>query len=258
MGTTYKQKSTEARRKVLEMIWKAKTSHVASNFSAVDIAVVLYNNLKQGDEVVWSAGWKSALIYFMLAQQGKIPKEDLEIFAKEENGVIKYLGLAETTTPGVWVNGGSMGHGLPIAVGMAIGKKRANEPGTIYCIMSDGEMNEGTTWESAMLAQHHKLDNLVVIVDKNKWQAMGETKDILDVNIAEAFRGFGFYVEKINGHHHSTINRTLHLVQLKPGGPVAIICSTKKGKGVSFMENQLLYHYKHVSDEEYEKALKEL
>src|SRR3989344_5005529 len=121
--TNYKQKAKEARLKVLEMIHKSNASHVASNFSILDVATVLYENLREGDDVVWSKGWAAASIYYFLAKQGTIPKEDLDLFAKEIDGKVKYLGLAETNVPGVLVNGGSMGHGLPIACGMAKAKK---------------------------------------------------------------------------------------------------------------------------------------
>lgn len=261
MATDYKEKAKNCRLKVLEMIWRAGTSHIASNFSVIDIATVLYENLKPEDKVVWSKGWVAATIYYFLAQQGTIPKEDLEIFGKEINGEIKYLGLVETTTPGIYANAGSMGHGLPIACGMALAKKLKGEPGIIYCIMSDGEMNEGTTWESAMFAAHHKLDNLVVIVDKNKWQAMGKTEEVLDVDLVKAWKGFNWHTHLINGHDFEEIEKIL-LHTCENGvcltQPMVIIADTIKGKGVSFMESHLLYHYKHVEKDEYEKAVLEI
>lgn len=256
----YKELARQARLKILKMVHEAGTSHIASNFSIVDVATVLYENLKEKDEVVWSAGWKAASIYYFLAKQGKIPESDLDLFGKEVNGEIKYLGLAETTTPGVWANGGAMGHGLPIAVGMALAKKMKGEEGTVYCIMSDGEMNEGTTWESAMFAAHHKLDNLVVIVDKNEWQAMGKTSEVLAVNIGAAFNaGFNWNWFGIDGHDLNTIEKTLNKVsKLDNKAPCVIVAHTIKGKGVSFMENHLLFHYKHIEKDEYDKAVKEL
>ncbi len=252
----YKQLAKDARIKVLKMIHEAQTSHIASNFSVIDIATVLYENLKEGDSVVWSKGWAAATIYYFLAKEGKIPAEDLEKFGKEIDGKIEYLGLAETSTPGVHVSGGSMGHGLPVAVGMALAKKRSGEKGIVYCIMSDGELNEGTTWESVMLAQQHRLDNLVVIVDMNKWQAMGRTKDVIDLEVLDnKFKAFNWNTYRVDGHNHEQleyITKEYHLY------PTVFICDTIKGKGVSFFEDHLLYHYKHVSVEDYEKALKEL
>ena len=252
----YKELARKCRLKVLEMVHKAGTSHIASNFSIIDVAVVLYENLKEKDEVVWSAGWKSATIYYFLAQQGKIPKEDLEIFGQEVNGKIPYLGLAETNVNGVLCNGGSMGHGLPIACGMALAKKLKGEEGNVYCIMSDGETNEGTTWESAAFAAHHELDNLTVIVDKNEWQAMGRTEEILDIGIKNVFQGFGFSAHEFNGHDYTKIEETVSMNAVVK--PLVLVFNTIKGKGVSFMENHLLYHYKNVGKEDYEKAVLEL
>lgn len=252
----YSQLAKEARKKVLSMVHNAGTSHIASNFSCIDFATVLYENLKEGDEVVWSAGWKAATIYYFLAQQGKIPKEDLNRFAKEENGKIEYLGLAETNVPGVWVNGGSVGHGFPVAVGMALAKKRAGEEGIIYCIMSDGELNEGTTWESALLAKQHKLNNLRVLVDANGWQAMGRTKDVLG-EITVPLEG-----QIVDGHNYQDIEDAILLKHVFTPGfvsvPWTIHFKTIKGKGVSFFEDHLLYHYKHVDADEFKRAMAEL
>lgn len=256
MYKNYKQLANEARKKVLEMIHKAGTSHIASNFSVIDIATVLYENLEKEDEVVWSPGWKAATIYYFLAKQGKIPQEDLDKFAKEqEDGTIPYLGLAETNIPGVHVNGGSVGHGLPVAVGMAYAKKLAGEEGNIYCILSDGELNEGSVWEAVAFAAHHRLDNIVAIIDKNSWQAMGKTEDILDIKNT-AFKGFGWVAHQGSGQDYEWIERALEYIV--KGKPNAYIFETIKGKGVSFMEDHLLYHYKHIDEETYNKALKEL
>lgn len=258
MATDYKTKAKKCRLKVLEMVHKAGTSHIASNFSIIDVAVVLYDLLQPEDKVIWSKGWAAASAYYFLAQQGIIPKEDLEIFGKEINGEIKYLGLLETTTPGVYANSGSMGHGLPIACGMALAKKLKGEKGNVYCIMSDGEMNEGTTWESAMFAAHHKLDNLIVIVDKNNWQAMGKTEEVLDIKIWKAFKGFGWESGQIDGHDFESIKNTLLNYSNILVVPGVIVFETIKGKGVSFFEDHLLYHYKHVDEEDYKKAKAEL
>lgn len=234
------------------MIYEAGTSHIASSFSVIDIATVLYENLEEGDLVVWSKGWAAATQYYFLAKQGKIPYEDLEKFPNEP-----YLALAETTVNGVLVNGGSMGHGLPVAVGMAYAKKLKGEEGTVYCIMSDGELNEGTTWEAAILAKHHNLNNLMVVVDKNGWQAMGKTDEVLKIDPDKAFRGHGWLATTIDGHDYRQLEFSF-TYQQGSDLPWSLICNTVKGKGVSFFEDRLLYHYKHVEKEEYEKALEEL
>lgn len=251
----YKQLSTEARKKVLSMIHKAGTSHIASNFSVIDLGTVLYENLKEGDEVVWSKGWAAASIYYFLAKQGKIPFEDLEKFPTQP-----YFGLAETSVAGVHVSGGSMGHGFPVAVGMAIAKKRSGDPGKVYCVMSDGECNEGTTWESAAVAAQQKLDNLVIIIDKNGWQAMGKTEEVLNIDIASVFAGFGFSAYEIDGHSFEEIEQIFTPLEDEEvtGSPQVFVATTIKGKGVSFFEDHLLYHYKHVDADEYQRALAEL
>lgn len=271
----YKELARQARIKILEMVHNAGTSHIASNFSVIDIVTVLYENLEEDDRVVWSKGWAAASIYYFLAKQGKIPEEDLDKFGKEIDGKIPYLGLAETNIPGVEVNGGAVGHGLPVAVGMALGKKRAGEKGIVYCIMSDGELNEGTTWEGALIAAQYQLDNLVVIIDANGWQAMGRTQDIApsvfpgwathDGNRSAGIaprRGWNW--RGADGHNYELIESLLKLpeelrqIQGQHLQPTCLFFNTIKGKGVSFFEDHLLYHYKHVDDEDYQKALAEL
>lgn len=269
-AVSYQEKARDARLEVLRMIHRAGTSHIASNFSVIDIATVLYENLNHdyqsdidgfceyeglnSDKVVWSCGWKAATIYYFLVKCRALPTTALEKFPNEP-----YLGLAEPSVPGIHVAGGSMGHGLPIAVGLALAKKKSGEAGTIYCIMSDGEMNEGTTWESAAIAAHHKLDNLVVFVDCNKWQAMGKTEDILRLDLPKIFDAFGWHDKRIDGHDFNAIEYAiLQRDSCTKEHPRVFICDTIKGKGISFMEDHLLYHYKHVTDDEYARAVAEL
>lgn len=248
----YKELARQARVKILSIIHKAQTSHVASNFSCVDIATVLYENLKPEDEVVWSKGWAAATIYYFLYKQGKITKEQLESFPKEP-----LIGLAEVTVPGVLVNGGSMGQGLGVAIGMAMARKREGKPGTIYCIISDGEHQEGTTWEGALLAgqARHRLDNLVVLIDYNKWTAMGKTADVADLEpLADKWQAFGFYVFRVDGHNHGD----LEIMLWRGGKPMVVICDTIKGKGVKEFEDKILFHYAYVDEPTYNRAMEEL
>lgn len=258
----YKELAKEARKKILLMIHKAQTSHIASNFSVIDIATVLYENLKNEDLVFWSKGWAAASIYYFLAKQGKIPYEDLDKFPNAP-----YLALAETYVNGVLVSGGAMGHGLPLAVGAALAKKKSEEKGVVFCIMGDGEMQEGTTWEAAQIASHHRLNNLVVIIDYNKWCAMGLTNNICNLEPFEArWTGFNWSAERIDGHDYGMIEECL--LDRKTEKPHVIICDTIKGKGVSFFENPPehkdmgdtghLYHYKYIDEDLYNKALAEL
>ncbi len=247
----YETKAKEARREILALIHKAQTSHVASNLSVIDVATVLDCNLTKDDQIVWSKGWAAATIYYFLWKQGQITKEQLDSFPN-----YPFLGLAETTVPGVLVNGGSVGHGLPVAAGLAYGKKLKGEQGKVYCIMSDGELNEGSVWEAAMLAAHLKLNNLVAIVDKNGWQAMGKTEEVISLDPLKAFEGFGWEFYSINGHTYTEIEFALS--GKTAGTPTVIVANTTKGKGVSFMEDHLLFHYKHIDDEDYKKAMEEL
>lgn len=248
--TDFHTLAQEARIKVLSMIHQAGTSHIGSNFSCIDFATVLYEQASKQDQIVWSKGWAAATIYYFLAKQGKIPKEDLDKFPQAP-----YLGLAEPYVPGVFAAGGAAGHGLPIAVGMALAKKLKGEKGKVYCIMSDGELNCGTTWESAALAKHHKLDNLVILVDVNGWQALGKTEDVLNIDAQQAFLGFGCDVKSVDGHNFLAIAQSLERVAIDR--PMVVLFQTIKGNGVSFMEDKLEYHYLKVTDEMYEKALKE-
>lgn len=271
--TDYATLAKEARREVLTMVHKAGTSHIASNFSVIDMATVLYDNLKPGDRVVWSKGWAAATIYYFLYKKGVLTYEQIQTFPNPP-----YLGLAEPTVSGVEVSGGAMGHGLPVAVGIAIGKKRAKESGTVYCIMSDGEMQEGTTWESALIAGHNKLDNLVVLIDYNKWVAMGRTEEVADVEpFQDKWKAFNWLITRGDGHNHQWLWEALNYdyvdiedesIKYNPKKPLAIICDTVKGKGVSFFENPPehadmgntghLYHYKNIDEPTYKRAMEEL
>ena len=180
----------------------------------------------------------------------------METYCKEGS---KYIGLAEPSIRGIEAAGGSMGFGLPFGVGFALAKKVKKEKGKVFVLMSDGEMQIGTTWESALIGAHHKLDNLFVIVDYNKLQAMGEVKEILNIEpLKDKWEAFGWEVREIDGHNFNDIEKSLTSPPLSKEKPVVIIANTIKGKGVSFMENDNLYHYKALSDEEYQKALKEL
>lgn len=259
----YKKIALETRKTVLRLIHQAQTSHISSNFSCVDILTVLYNiadidkDLKEDrDRIVISKGWVAATIYVLLAEKGIIPKEDLETYCKEGSN---YIGLIEPNVRGIEAAGGSMGFGLPFGVGFALAKKLKNEKGKVFVLMSDGEMQTGTSWESAMIAAHHKLDNLFVIVDANGLQAMGKVEEILNIEpLKNKWESFGWEVREIDGHNFEDIEKSFIQPPIYKEKPVVIIAKTIKGKGVSFMEGVNLYHYKATSDEEYQRALKEL
>ena len=273
----YQEIARQARIKVLDLIHKAGTSHIGSNFSIIDIMTVLFEKVDLNkDKVILSKGWAAASLYYFLWRKGRITEEELNSFCMPDS---KFIGLAESmckmiecpNCKGLVVGclrcmntrkiedrfipiaGGSMGLGLPGAIGLALGKKLKGEEGKVYVLMSDGEMQCGTTWESALIAAHHKLDNLVVIIDKNEYQAMGKTQEILN--------SYFPHTEPMNhslrnGHDYEQIKRALNY-NIK-NIPLILVFETIKGKGVSFMENNNLWHYSHLSTEDYEKALVEL
>lgn len=242
----YKTQSKEARLKVLEMVYKAKSSHIGSNFSVIDVLTVLFATRTLNDQIILSAGWKAAAFYYFLAKEGKFPETDLDGYNQEGSNLI---GLTEPGVPGVLFAGGSMQMGLPAAVGFALAKKIKKEEGTVYCIMSDGELAGGMMWESCLISRHHKLDNLKILVDCNGLQAMGEVADILQLPFVEDG-------EMEDGHDFENIENALRAAPEEI--PRIILFKTVKGKGVSFMENNNLYHYKDLSEDEYNRAKAEL
>ena len=252
MSDQYSKIAKESRIKCLELVFKAQTSHIGSLFSCADILAVLFEKIDLNkDRFILSAGWKACMLYFHLWRKGRITEEELNSYCQEGS---KFIGLVEPMNRwGLRFAGGSMGYGLPAAVGFALSKKLKGEEGKVYVLMSDGEMQCGTTWESALIAAHHKLDNLVVIVDDNKFQAMGKTEEILN----SEFPYVGWVRSSVDGHNYIDLETILSGPTAK-GKPGLIIAHTIKGKGVSFMENDNLYHYKNLDEEEYNLALKEL
>jgi len=250
----YREIAREARKTVLRLIYKAQTSHIGSNFSAIEIMTVLFDKIDlKKDKFILSKGWAAASLYYFLWRKGRITKEELDSYCQPGS---KFIGLAEPIIPEIPASGGSMGFGLPFGVGFALAKKLKKEKGKVFVLMSDGEMQTGSTWESSLIAAHHKLDNLVVIVDFNGLQAMGKVKEILNIEpLKEKWEAFGWEVREIDGHNFEEIEKSLTLPSERP---VVIIAKTIKGKGVSFMEGDNIWHYKAPSEEEYQKALKEL
>lgn len=254
---TLQQQATEARIKVLELIYKAQTSHIGSNFSVIDILTVLFNKIDlEKDKVILSAGWKAAALYYFWWTKGKITDEELNSYCMPGS---KFIGLAEPVIPEIPFAGGSMGYGLPAGVGFALAKKLKGEDGKIYVIMSDGEIQCGTTWESMLIARQHNLDNLCVLVDKNDFQAMGKTDDILELRQIKQDM-CGWDILGWPGHDYEKIEQALSSRKDNFGEnvPNMNFFNTIKGKGVSFMENNTLFHYKAPNEEEYKKALNEL
>jgi transketolase len=209
------------------------------------------------DRFILSKGHGAAILYSVLAERGFFPKDWLETFFQDGTklaGHITHYGV-----PGVEVSTGSLGHGLPIGCGMALAGKRESQSYRIFVLLSDGEMDEGSNWEAILFAPHHRLDNLVAIVDYNKIQSFGTVQDVLDLDpLADKWRAFRWTLREIDGHNHQEIEDTLEKVPFEPGRPSVIIAHTVKGKGVSFMENQLAWHYKSPNKEELARALAEV
>lgn len=255
-----KELANKIRIHALEMTHNAKSSHIGSCLSIADILAVLYNEVlninpsqpswQERDKFILSKGHACAIVYAVLAECGFFSTEELNNFYR--NGS-PFSGHISHHVPGVEVSTGSLGNGLSIGCGMALTKSQ-----NIYVLLGDGECNEGQVWEAAMFASHHCLDNLIAIVDYNKLQALGEMKDILDLEpFAEKWRAFGWQTEEIDGHNYIEIRNSLQHCKYSLQ-PSCIIAHTTKGMGVSFMENKVEWHYKYPNEEELEMALKEL
>ncbi|OHE71993.1 MAG: transketolase [Verrucomicrobia bacterium GWC2_42_7] len=263
--------STEFARRmrvhILDMIYSAKASHIGSALSCTDIVAVLYNNIlkiesddphrfKNRDRIVFSKGHASASLYAALALAGFFPEEELATFYK--NGS-KLSGHVSHKVPGVEFSTGSLGHGLSVAVGMALAAKKRGEAWRSFAILSDGECDEGSTWEAALFANQFKLDNLLLIIDYNKIQSLDYTKMVLDLEPFEAkWKSFGWESISVDGHNHKELHRALSSCPINKGSPSVIIAHTVKGKGISFMEDKVLWHYRCPDEEEYKRAVQEL
>ncbi len=256
--------SKNIRKDIVEMIYKAKSGHPGGSLSCTDILVCLYHDImnldvdknnQRIDKFILSKGHASAAYYAILASKGFIPHEDLITFRRYDS----YLeGHPSNKIPGVDTSSGSLGQGLSIANGMALSKKTFNEEGKVYCLVGDGELEEGQIWEALMSANKYNLNNLVLIVDNNGLQIDGSVETVKSLqNLEEKISSFGFAVQSIDGHDYSQILDALENIN-KSKVPNCIIAKTIKGKGVSFMENKVEWHGKSLTDDEYEIAMKEL
>lgn len=249
----------EWRREVLALVHAARKSHIGSCLSCIEIFMALERRADftpdqraDEDRIIVGKGWIAALFYYFLARRQVIPWEDLERYVAGDDG--RYLGLLEPNVRGVLMAGGSVGMGLPFGVGVALAKKLQGRPGIVYVVEGDGALQTGIFWESVMLARHHGLDNLRLIVDRNGLQAMGRCEDILDTEpIRNRLEAFGWTVTERDGHDVEALEEAL---EMRPKGrPTAIIARTVKGKGVSFMENDFTWHYRCPDDDEYDRAV---
>lgn len=259
--------ANKVRIATLNMIHNAGSSHIGSAFSIAELLAVLYGktlrvapedpNWPGRDRFIMSKGHACAALYAILSEMGFFPTDLLDTFYKDGSILIGHT--THNHIPGVEASTGSLGHGLSISCGIALAGKRSNANYRIFTLLSDGECNEGSTWEAVMFAGHHKLDNLVAIIDYNKIQSLGYTDDIQDLEpLCDKWKAFNWATIEVDGHDITQIDEALSMIPLESNKPTCIIAHTIKGKGVSFMENDILWHYRAPDPEEYLKALSEL
>jgi transketolase len=254
------------RAHALHMVHKASASHVGSCLSMADLLAVLYGQVLKSDfarphwpdrdRFILSKGHGGAILYALLAELGFFPKERLNTYCADRSLLTGHI---SHHVPGVEVSTGSLGHGLPIGCGIALAGKRTGRSYRVFVMLSDGELDEGSNWEAILFAPQHGLDNLVAIVDYNKIQSFGSVSEVLELEpLVDKWRAFRWAVREINGHDHSQVLSALSSVPFVPGRPSVIIAHTIKGKGVSFMENQLAWHYRSPDADQLPRALAEL
>jgi len=260
-----KKLANNIRKHAVNMTSTGGSSHIGSILSIADILAVLYgsvlnykaDNLKwqSRDRFILSKGHAGAGVYAVLAESGFMSVDKLKTHYKngsDLSGHVSHKGI-----PGVEFSTGSLGHGLPVAAGMALAAKINEDEHTVYVLMSDGECDEGSNWEAALFAPHHKLDNLIVIIDRNKLQSIHSTEETLGLEpFVDKWQAFGWNVVDVDGHDHEQLISACNSKMV--GKPLCIMANTTKGKGISFMENQVLWHYRSPQGKEYEAAIKEL
>lgn len=257
----------ELRKKVVEMIVEGKSGHIGGDMSVMDILVALYfkemnispenKEDENRDRFVMSKGHSVEAYYAVLAQKGFFPMEEvIHQFSKFGS---KYIGHPNNKLPGIEMNSGSLGHGLPVCVGMALAGKMDKKDYRVYTVMGDGELAEGSVWEGAMAAGHYKLDNLCAVVDRNRLQISGSTEEVMShENLDERWHSFGWNVISVNGNEIDQLVHAFELARAYKGKPTVIIANTIKGCGSAVMENKKAWHHKVPTPEEVEQIMKDL
>jgi len=258
--------SKETRRQILKMIVKATASHIAPSYSIVELLVYLYEKVLRinpkkprdpnRDIFVLSKGWAVSGLYSILAHKGFFDKKLLDEYCDDGGKMIAMTTINDI--PGIEASTGSIGHGLPIGAGMAMAMKLNKINKRVYVIIGDGECDEGSIWETALIAAHNKLNNLIAIVDYNKWQSFGRTNEVLNLEpLKEKWQAFNWEVKEINGHNFKEIASAIQESHLSKNKPTIIIAHTVKGKGLSIIEDNNDYHYKTPREKELKIAKKE-
>jgi transketolase len=263
--------SVELARRVrlhaLEMCRRGKSSHIGAIFSMADIMAVLYGRILHfrpaeprwvdRDRFILSKGHAGAGVYAVLAESGFFSTEKLKTHCQDGSDLSGHV--SHLRVPGVELSTGSLGHGLPVGQGMAYAAKLDGKNHRVFVLMSDGECDEGSNWEAVLFAAHHGLSNLVAIIDYNKIQSLAPVADTLGLEpFAEKWRAFGWETQEVDGHNHEALAHALDRAPDKFSRPLCVIAHTMKGKGVSFMEHSVLWHYRSPQNEEYDAAFREL
>lgn len=252
---TFSELAREAKTRLLRMHFESGVGHIGGNLSALDLLLVLYHKVLSPDDLfVLSKGHSAGALYVTLWSMDRLTDNDLTLFHRDGTKLSGHP--PANLIPEIKFATGSLGHGFSISAGLALGKRLRDEPGRVFCLMSDGEWNEGSSWEALIFAKHRRLEKLTVIVDCNGLQGFGSTKEVADLGfLQEKLLAFGVAAETIDGHDPEAI---AHALSRDAAGPRAIIARTRKGCGVSFMENKMEWHYLPMSAEQYQQALDEI
>lgn len=263
---TNKEFAKQIRLKTLKMVFNSGSSHIGSAFSCTDILAVLYNKilnvntsnpvLPERDRLILSKGHACSSLYAALAIKGFFPITDLDSYGKNGSDMMNHV---SHKVPGVEFSTGSLGHGLPFGTGIAKALKlKYKNPPKTYVLLGDGELAEGSNFEALLFGTHHNLDNLILIIDYNNLQSLTTVENTLNLNpLDQKFKSFGWNCFEVDGHNHAKIIEILSTIPSN-NKPTVVIAKTIKGKGVSFMENKVEWHYKSPSEEQYNQALKEI
>lgn len=256
----------QIREMSVKMVYRANASHIGGAMSMADILAVLYTdvmkynpqkpNWEGRDRFLLSKGHACVSYYATLALAGFFPAEELDSYG--QNGS-KFLCHISHLVPGVEISAGSLGHGLPYGAGIALAGQIREQDYHTFVLLGDGEMDEGSNWEALMFASHHHLNRLCAIIDYNKIQSLGNTNEVMNLEpLVDKLKAFNCHVLNIDGHNHEEILNAFRKFEVQTDKPTVIIANTVKGKGVSYMENNLAWHYKSPNEEQYETAIKEI
>ena len=259
-------KSVEYRKRILKYIYGANAGHTGGSLSCIDILNVLYNEVlnicpdtfqsPNRDRYIQSKGHSVEALYVVLADKGFFPESDLETLCQYKS---HYIGHPTRKINGIEQNTGALGHGLPISVGTALAAKMDGQDYRVFTLLGDGELPEGSNWEAILLAAHYKLDNLCAILDYNTLQITGRTAEVCNIDpVDQKFESFGWAVRHVDGHDLQKLKEVLEEMPFTKGKPSLIIAHTVKGKGISYMENEIKWHHGVPSQQQYAQAIEEL